>query len=170
MSPAPNKLDAIVKLSQPFTDVLAEIVRDSGDEPKFMTGCFPLDVKLSMFPNGGCRFSSILFGLLLRNHKIVTTLVEGWQCLKCDDCKNEDCKDRREHVWLEYDGWIIDLTCCQFDGFPQQPFIKRGSDWHTSSWRIRDRKGLTSFEIGDRGGLIAEIEHRLTEPRTAQPG
>ena len=158
MSQKLEHIDIIEKLSQPFNNVLIDIVRDSGDDTQYMTDCIPLSNKLSEFPYGGCRFSSIVFGLLLRKRKIVTTLVEGWQCTKCDDCKTEDCEKRREHVWLEYNGWIIDLTVCQFPGFPAKPMIDNGSDWHATSWRILHRKNLEVFEVGDRRQLIDELE------------
>ena len=166
MSPAPDRHDAIIELSQPFTDIVVEIVKQYGDNPRFVTDCIPLSVKLSDFPNGGCRFSSILFGLVLRERDIVTTLVSGWQCPKCDEhdeCEKGECKEGKEHVWLEYDGLVIDLTCRQFDDLPQRPWGSYGSDWHLSSWRVFDRKELTSFEVGDRRELVAKIERRLEE-------
>jgi hypothetical protein len=163
MSPAPDRLDTITGLSQPFTDTVKEIVRQHGNDRRFAPGFVPLGVRLGFFPNGGCRFASILFALILRRRDIITTLVTGWQCPKCDEydeCVRRECKARREHTWLEYDGCVIDLTRCQFGDFPERPFISHGSDWH-SSRRILDRKELTSLEVGNRGELVDEIERGL---------
>lgn len=62
------------------------------------------------FPKAGCATASRLFGHFLLEKKIVTNRIEG-----------KFCNDHEtEHVWLEYEDWIIDLTCCQFDGSPRR--------------------------------------------------
>lgn len=62
------------------------------------------------FPRVGCAKASRLFGHFLLEKKILTHLILGKFC----------AHNETEHTWLEYEGCIIDLTCCQFDGLPRR--------------------------------------------------
>lgn len=62
------------------------------------------------FPRAGCAKASRLFGHLLLEKKVFTNLI-----------LSKFCNDHEiEHTWLEHEGCIIDLTCCQFDGLPRR--------------------------------------------------
>lgn len=62
------------------------------------------------FPRAGCATASRLFGHFLLEKKILTHLILGKFC----------DHNETEHTWLEHEGCIIDLTCCQFDGLPRR--------------------------------------------------
>ena len=38
------------------------------------------------------------------------------------------------HWWLRVHGYLVDITCDQFEGAPACPFVELESDWHASKY------------------------------------
>lgn len=86
----------------------------------------------SRFPRGCCGDSSELLSKYLMENGIKAEYVWGMN-------------DNQSHAWLEYNGYIIDITADQFPGIEERVLISTDKQWY-SRFRRQVRK-YSDFEI-----------------------
>lgn len=68
------------------------------------------DVGVHHFPLGCCGIASLVLGMWLLRFAKDIEYVHGW-------------RDNQSHAWLEYQGWIIDITADQFEKINEKVLI-----------------------------------------------
>ena len=54
-------------------------------------------------------------------------------------------KNRQSHAWLEYEGWILDITADQFEDINDKVLVRKDRTWH-SQFKGQN-KGINDFEM-----------------------
>lgn len=75
------------------------------------------------FPRDWCNFATLaLAGYISRElQRGDVYVVTG---------ENEASASLDSHSWVKVGGYLVDLTCDQFSGAPECPFVSRSSLWH----------------------------------------
>ncbi len=80
-------------------------------------------VNLKDFPSECCHHACTLLGIFLFEHG-----VENLQKI-VGDCPDDA---NGQHLWIEVDGVIVDITAYQFAGILERVIVKRISKWHSA--------------------------------------
>jgi len=77
---------------------------------------------LLSFPKQACDVASLLLAYYLRDR--------GFQDIE----RVLGCLDSESHVWLEVDGWIVDITADQFPGVDDPVIVVEATrkSWHSN--------------------------------------
>lgn len=79
------------------------------------------------FPTGCCGNASHILGCFLNSQGYANV-----RYIAGERTVNEQCQT---HAWLEWGGWIIDITADQFADGPSAVFMERDSEFHCSFTR-----------------------------------
>lgn len=93
---------------------------------------FPQSLFFERFPQGCCGDTSDLLAKYLTEHNIYAEYVWGIN------------SKGQSHGWLEYQGWIVDITADQFNEIQQSVLVTTDKAWH-SKFKERGR-GIRDFE------------------------
>ena len=123
-----------------------QIIADKELSMRFRAAIESMDAKefgestwFSNFPRGCCGDAAELLSKYLIDNNIKTHYVSGM-------------RSGQSHAWLEYDGYIIDITADQFPEINVKVQITKDTSWH-SMFREQSRE-FRDFEINNEFNMI----------------
>lgn len=105
------------------------------------------------FPKGCCGNTSDLLAYFLMKHDIKAKYVTGiWRGVS--------------HGWLEYDGYIIDITADQFKEIHKNVIVTRDDTWHSKFHSKKERyNNIENYKTWSNESLMdiyEMIERKIT--------
>lgn len=117
-----EEINVIMDLAAKFRDAI-----ESMEEVEFSKSSW-----FSNFPRGCCGDTSELLSKYFQQNGIKAKYVWGMY-------------GRQSHAWLEYNGYIIDITAEQFSGVNQKVIVTKNKEWYS---RFKGQKNhYHDFEI-----------------------
>ncbi|MEG2740467.1 hypothetical protein [Clostridium sp.] len=119
-----------------------KLIKEIATKFRFVLQEFNDDYILCDFPLGCCGDTSKLLGYYLKQEKNIQTIyVSGGS---------------GHHAWLEYEGYIIDLTADQFDNVNEKVIISDDITWYKDKYDNFERR-----EIDELGNDRLEKLYRI---------
>ena len=108
-------------------ELLENILIKSRDFFEDYSNSVPINSDFSEFPKGCCGDASNIIGCYL--------ISQGFKNVRYIEGVRKANEQAPTHAWLEWDGWIIDITADQFIDGPSAVFMERDSEFHESFLR-----------------------------------